>query len=904
MSLTRGSTLGPYEITAKLGEGGMGEVYRARDARLNRDVAVKVLPQHFAEDAERLARFTREAQMLASLNHPNIAHIHGLEESNGIRALVMELVEGDDLSTLIERGPMPVAEALPIARQIAEALEAAHDLGIVHRDLKPANIKVRGDGTVKVLDFGLAKALDPSVTSGVDSAKSPTLTARATQLGMIIGTAAYMAPEQARGKPVDKRADIWAFGVVLYEMLTGERAFTGDDVSDVLAAVLRQEIDWSKLPAATPPRVREMLSRCLAKDVKERLQAIGEARFALTRANEPSGISGAMPAIASSPATPRGPGRVWPWAIGALALVGWAATAVVLTRRAPVGASELRTSLAMPDGLGIPTLYYFGNGSAAILSVSPLGDQVAFVGVQDGIGAVYLRRFDSFDAVRVANTDGAVVPFFSPDGKGLAFFGRGFLWRIDLPGGVPVKITAAAGNSVGGSWGSDGRIIYTPTYADPLWVVPATGGEPRELTKVNRAAGEISHRWPSVLPGDAGVLFTIKLATNESLDDAQIAIADVKTGAHRVLVEGGSMPRYLEGGHLVFARAGKLYAVGFDLKSGTIRGAPVPVLDDVATAPMTGAAWYDVTRQGLLVYTTGGRVTQVGTFSWEGPGRATRVLEHLDADAFGSVIRLSRDFKRAVVQVGGANDKLWLIDLEQMNATRLTSGGGNDNSGVVSPDGRWVLFTSDREGGGYRFYRVPLGGGGSMEPLIEGDGRLHTINYPARMLGISLNDPKTGSDAYLMTVADDGSPVGKPVLVAGGAGEQASPAVSADGTLVAYQSTESGRDEIYVARLTDLSNRRRVTNDGGDSPQWSRSGNRLFYGNKNIIYATALRSASELLFDAPQAVTAATAKGEIVGFDVAADGTSVLVGRVADPLKQRRDIRLWPDWGKTLKSVE
>ncbi len=486
----------------------------------------------------------------------------------------------------------------------------------------------------------------------------------------------------------------------------------------------------------------------------------------------------------------------------------------------------------------------------------------------------------------------------------IAFFGRGFLWRIDLPGGVPVKITAAPGNSVGGSWGDDDRIIYTPAYADALWVVPATGGEPRELTKVDRAAGEISHRWPCVLPGGAGVLFTIKLATNESLDDGHIAIADVKTGEHHVLVEGGSMPRYLDSGHLVFARAGKLYAVAFDLKSRTIRGAPVPVLDDVATAPMTGAAWYDVTRQGLLTYATGGRVTQVGTFSWEGPGRTTQVLEHLDTDVFGGVVRLSRDFKRAVVQVGGANDKLWLIDLEQMNATRLTSGGGNDNYGVVSPDGRWVLFVSDREGGGYRFYRMPLGGGGSMEPLIEGDGQLYALTYPSRMLGISLNVPKEGSDAYVMAVAEDGSPAGKPILVAGGPGDQGNPTVSADGTLVAYQSQESGHDEIYVARLADLSTRRRVTNAGGTAPLWSRSGSRLFYWTGNRICSVSLRSASELLFDAPQAVTGLEAKGEIVGFDVAADGTSVLVGRVADPMKQRRDIRLWPGWGRTLQSVK
>jgi serine/threonine-protein kinase len=903
MSLTPGTVLGPYEIVAKLGEGGMGQVYRARDARLNRDVAIKVLPEHFADDAERLARFTREAQTLASLNHPNIAHIHGLEESGGVRALVMELVEGEDLSAVIERGPIPVAEALPIARQIAEALEAAHELGIVHRDLKPANIKVRPDGTVKVLDFGLAKALDPGVTSGVDSAKSPTLTARATQLGMILGTASYMAPEQARGKPVDKRADVWAFGVVLYEMLTGERAFGGDDVSDVLAGVLRQEIDWTKLPEATPPRVRELLFRCLAKDLKVRLQAIGEARIALTRADEPSGVFVAADGGQSPEKRGRSP-SLWPWVIAAAALIGWAATAFILKSRPYESVSELRTSLVLPEGFGIPTLYYNGNGSVATLAVSPSGDQVAFIAAKEGEGALYLRRFDSFDAVRLTNTEGAVGPVFSPDGKALAFFARGHLWRIDLPGGVPVDVTPATQNSVGGSWGDDGRIIFTPTYADGLWTVSAAGGDAHELTKVDRAAGEISHRWPCVLPGSAAALFTIKLATSESFDDAHIAIADTKSGEHHVLLTGGSMPRYLDDGHLLFTRAGKLYAVPFELASRTIRGAPALVLDGVATGPMTGAAWYDVTRQGLLVYATGGRVSQVGRFSWEGPGRPVQILEHLDAGSFGGGIRLSRDFKRAVVQVGGANDKLWLIDLEQMNATRITSGGGNDNTGVVSPDGRWLLFGSDRAGGGYGFYRMPLGGAASPEAFMKGTGQLNAISYSTRMLGFSLDVPKNGADAYVLAIAEDGTPAGKPILVAGGPGDQVAPAVSADGKLVAYQSAESGRDEIYVAPLADLGSRRRVTNDGGAVPVWSREGSRMFYQSSNRIFSVTLRSAPELRFDPPQAVTAPEATGEIVGFDVAADGTSVLVGRIADPLMLRRDIRLWPGWGSTLRSVK
>lgn len=364
------------------------------------------------------------------------------------------------------------------------------------------------------------------------------------------------------------------------------------------------------------------------------------------------------------------------------------------------------------------------------------------------------------------------------------------------------------------------------------------------------------------------------------------------------------MPRYLDGGRLVFARAGKLFAVAFDLWSRSVRGAPTLVLDGVSTGSVTGAAWYDVTRQGLLAYAPGGKIRVAGRYSWEGPGHPVQLLEHLDSGTFGSGLHLSRDFKRAVVQIGAANDKLWLIDLEQLNATRLTSGGGNDGDGVVSPDGRWLLFTSDRAGGGYRFYRMPLGGGAPPQSLLEGEGQLDSISYSARMLGFSLDSAHDGSDAYMMPVAEDGTPTGKPILVAGGPKDQVSPTVSADGTLVAYQSSESGRDEVYVTRLIDPGTRRRVTSDGGTSPRWNRDGSRLFYLSNDRVVSVALRSASELRFDAPQAVTASGTPGEIVGFDVAPDGTSALVGRVPDPLLLHRDIRLWPGWGKTLPSVE
>ena len=393
------------------------------------------------------------------------------------------------------------------------------------------------------------------------------------------------------------------------------------------------------------------------------------------------------------------------------------------------------------------------------------------------------------------------------------------------------------------------------------------------------------------------------MATSETLDDGLIAVADPATGEHRVLIEGGSMPRYLQDGRLVFARAGRLFAVAFDLASRTIRGAPVSVLDDVATVPTNGAAFYDVTREGALVYVAGGPRLPTGRVSWEGPGHPPQFLLRMDPRFFGTP-RLSRDFKQAVVQVDGANDKLWLIDLEQMNANPLTSGGGNDSRGVISLDGRWLLFSSDRAGGGYHFYRMPLGGSAEPESLLDGEGFIHSISYPARMLGVSLITERDGMDAYVVAVAEDGKLSGEPILVAGGPGPQGTPTVSPDGKLVAYQSWESGHAEVYVAHLADPGARRRLTNDGGNDPLWNRDGSRLFYSSNGRVFSVTLRSGPELRFDAPQAVSASEAPGEIDGFDVAPDGASALIGRIADPLMLCRDIRLVPGWRATLPGGE
>jgi tRNA A-37 threonylcarbamoyl transferase component Bud32 len=880
-----GQSLAQYRIVAAIGAGGMGEVFRARDTKLDRDVAIKVLPAELAQDRERLARFEREAKLLASLNHSNIAHVYGFESATlpdgaTVHFLAMELVEGEDLAERLKRGAIPVDESIAIAKQIAEGLEEAHEHGIIHRDLKPANIKLTPDGKVKVLDFGLAKALegDPSDSAANSQlSHSPTMSRHATEAGMILGTAAYMSPEQARGKTVDKRADIWAFGVVLFEMLTGTRLFAGETVSDTLAAVLREEIPWARLPGDTLRSVAQLLRRCLARDPRQRMRDIGDARIGLEGAHD-SEADAPIFATRSGVTGSRNPlARWWPTAATALGLAGWAATAVLLRSRAPSPEPELRASLTLPDSVTIPLVLYNGWTSVSNLAISPQGDKVAFVGVKDGRGGAYLRSLDRFEATLLPGSDDAVSIFFSPDGRRLGFFGREHLWRVDLPDGVPVEVGPGATVPLGGSWGDDGRIVYTPNFAEALWTIPEHGGKPSAFTRLDGAAGEVSHRWPCVLPGGAGVLFTIKSASDKSFDEASIAIADASTGTHRVLFKGGSKPRYLGDGRIVFMRGGRLYAVAFDLRSASLRGAPVPILEGVTSGSGSGNAWYDVSLGGDLVYLSGTEIGSRTRISLEGPGKAPTVLDGPE-DVTGPI--LSSDLRRAVVCIGGANDKMGIIDMERRNLTRLTSGGGNDASGMLSKDGRFLLFGSDREGGGLRFYRMPLDASAPPAPLFEGEGLLHSISYGGGWLGFNLTSSGEG-DAYIVAVSDDGTPKGKPILVAGGPGYQGTPAVSPDGTLVAWVSSESGRREVYAARLADPGTRRRLTQTGGDEP----------------------RGVVDVSFGDPEPVTRSAGADRIAGYDVSADGRSVVFAVADQTPSSSRDIRLWRGWGETVKAV-
>jgi serine/threonine-protein kinase len=566
-----GETLGHYRILDKLGQGGMGEVYRARDPRLNRDVALKVLPSAFAQDPERMARFEREAQVLASLNHPNIAQLYGLEE----RALVMEYVPGEVL-----RGPLPVDEALPLARQIAEALEYAHERGIIHRDLKPANIKVTPEGQAKVLDFGLAKALEGEA-SGADLAQSPTLSAGPTRAGVILGTAAYMSPEQARGKPLDRRTDIWAFGCVLYELLVGRQTFGQETFSDTNAAILTREPDWSLLPAATPAKVRDLLRRCLQKNARQRLRDIGDARLLIDEAlaGEPAPMEGPRPR--------RGPGLIAAFAAGLLA--AGAGAWLAWRTKPPAPAAVKRFVITLPPNEQLPA-ESVGQAVPAI-ALSRDGTRLVYAGVRDGAIRLYLRRLDQVEAVPIPGTEGAEGPFFSPDGEWVAFLAQRSLKKVSLAGGTPQTIAEA---SQGGTWTVDNSILYTARPSAGISRLPAAGGESQPVTQLDVKEKLGSHRWAQVLPGGQALLFAF--GVGPFFLTPSIHAQSLNVGTRRRLLEDANFPQYAASGHLVFVRNGLLMAAPFDARKLEVTGAAVPVVEGVRVSP-SGSAYLPFRRK-------------------------------------------------------------------------------------------------------------------------------------------------------------------------------------------------------------------------------------------------------------------------------------------------------------------
>jgi eukaryotic-like serine/threonine-protein kinase len=830
MALASGSYLGSYAVLSPLGAGGMGEVYRARDSKLGRDVALKVLPEVFARDAERMARFQREAKVLASLNHPNIASIYGLEDSGATHALVMELVEGPTLADRIKQGAIPVDEALRIAKQIADALEYAHERGIVHRDLKPANVKVTSDDAVKVLDFGLAKAVQGEA-SEVDISSSPTMTRMATLAGVLLGTAAYMSPEQAKAKPVDRRADIWAFGCVLYEMLTGKMAFSGETVTDTLAAIIKEEPDWSRLPAGTPVRVRLLLQRCLQKDPKQRLRDIGDARISLEEVL--SGAAEQSSVVAMPIAAP-----VWyralPWVVAACFAIALAVVAGIHFRAAspPQFANAVRFQIPITERLAP------GGGNFAL---SPDGRHLAFPATgPDGVSRLWIRSLDSLEERPLPGSESSVFPpfFWSPDSRYIVFDGGGKLKKIDTGGGPAQTLCEISHFAVGGSWNQEGTIVFGSGNGGGLQRVSANGGPSSPVTVLDPSGSEVRHDFPLFLPDGRHFIYQ-RTSNKPGNSGIYVGSLDAKPEeqSSKRLLETALGGQYVSSsdpgtGQLLFLRDGTLMAQTFDTNRLELSGEPVAVAQHVGSFLDSG--FFSVSTNGVLVYRTGS--SGGSRLEWiDGQGKA---IGTAGEPAAFYTLSLSPDGSRAVFgRLDSQNPavSLWLLDLSRGTSARFTFDSFDDTNPVWSPDGNHVAFGSAR-GGPHDLYQKLASGVGDEEVLLKSDQDKYPESWSrdGRFLIFESQDPKTtNSNLWVLPLEGDR----KPFPFAPSEFNNRDGQFSPDGRRIAYVSDESGRDEIYVrtfspdpaAPASDAGGKWLISTAGGREPRWSADGKLLYY---------------------------------------------------------------------------
>ena len=829
MALTPGTRLGPYEVSAQIGIGGMGEVYRATDTNLKRAVAIKVLPASVAGDAERLARFQREAEVLAALNHPNIAAIYGLERSGATTALVMELVEGPTLADRIAQGAIPIDEALPIAKQIAEALEAAHEQGIIHRDLKPANIKVRPDGTVKVLDFGLAKAMEPAAGSPPSMSMSPTITTPAmTQAGMILGTAAYMSPEQARGKTVDKRADVWAFGCVLFEMLTGRRVFGGETATDVIGAIVHKDPAWDSLPAETPDAIRRLLRRCLAKDRRQRLHDIADSRLEIEAASS-------EPAI--DPRAKRISKRVWLVAsIVAIAIAAMIFTAGRLLNSRTTVETMLWTSVLPPekpfkDVTPAPTL-------------SPDGRTIAFNAPNAaGKNVIWVRPLDSPTARALPGTEGSSEIFWSPDNRSLGFFANGKLQRIDISGGAP-QILADAPIAEGGSWARDGTILFVPT-ATTVHRILASGGTPVEVTHLNTVRHELIHGWPSFLPDQKHFLLWVFAAEKQH---EGVYVGTVDSGELRPLIPLRTRAQYASG-YLFFGRQGNLMAQRFDPDKLQLSGEATRVTEGLG---VSGA------ELGNMAFS----VSDSGNIAWWGEtpfGKAQPTWLDRSGHAAGTIgepgnylgLMPSPGGKYAAtesVDLRALTADILLLDLAGRNPSRLTFVNYWAGNPVWSPDSQRVLFTQWRD---YLDVVSVQGGAAEQIPFPGGVNSDFPISWSpdGQNLLLERNTPETRRDLWILPMSGDHKPrpyLNTPVNEFNGQ-------ISPDGHWVAYATDESGRNEVFVQSFPIPGNKKRISTSGGAGPMWQKDGRELYFVTEDhtLMAASVTSGAASIGFSSP-----------------------------------------------------
>ena len=887
MTLAAGTHLGSYEVLAPIGAGGMGEIYQAHDTKLGRDVAIKVLPEAFAHDSERLSRFQREAKMLAALNHPNIATIYGLEQSNGTSYLVMELVAGDTLAERIKReGAVPVEEALTICRQIAEALEAAHEKGIIHRDLKPANVKVTPEGKVKVLDFGLAKAFEGD-TANDDPSNSPTLSMAATMHGVILGTAAYMSPEQARGKAVDKRTDMWAFGCVLYELLTGKRAFRGETLQDALAAVLEREPDWQALPSSTPAKIRDLLRRCLQKDINRRFRDAADIGIEIEEVLTAPASEGQP--NASAPASRPQLQQAIPWSVAAVLAIVALFVTVTLFRRAPAETRLIRFTIGPPEKGSF-------NPNPMLLAISPDGSKLAFIAADSsGKQQLWIRALDSPAPQPLPGTENASHPFWSPDSRFIGFYAERKLKKISVSGG-PVQTLAegALTGGVSGAWSRDGTILFA---SNTIYRISASGGAIGPVTTLDASRQENFHEWPYFLPDGKHFLF---FAAGAKAENDAIYVGSLDSKERKLLLNANSNAVYVSPGYVLFNREGSLMAQPFDPDRMQLTGEPVPIAEGLQFDATSGRAAFAASDNGVLAY-RGGSGATFSRLVWvkrNGTEQALAAPPH----AY-SFPRLSPDGGRLAVDIveEDQSSQIWLYDLSRDALARFTFEGTLNQPPAWTTDSKRIAFRSNKERSTTNIFWQLADGSGGLERLTTNEfaATPRSFSPGSRLLAFFEYNPVTGQDIWVLGLNDR-----KAQLFVQTKFNDTDPAFSRDGHWLAYRSEKSGRPEIYVRPYPGPGGEWQISAEGGTEPVWNPNGRELFYRNGDKMMAVDISTRAgfsagkpQMLFAGRYVPTPATTPN----YDVSPDGQRFLMLKAVEQEQAATQINVVLNWFEELK---
>jgi serine/threonine-protein kinase len=909
-----GRRIGTFEFRSLIGRGGMGEVYRAHDTKLGRDVAIKVLPHAFTAEPNRVASLEREARVVAALNHPHIAAIHGLEDSDGIHGLVLELVEGQTLAQKLAEAAesstpgLRLKEALSIARQIAGALEAAHEKGITHRDLKPGNVKVTPDGAVKLLDFGIAKVVTGD-GPGLDFTQSQTVTA-ATRAGLIAGTVGYMSPEQARGKPVDKRTDIWAFGCVLFEMLSGNMAFEGDTVTDTIAAILERDPDWSTLPADTPRAVRRLMQRCLEKDPKQRLRDIGDARIEIEQIIQAPNADLDADVAAHQSRTWRRRAQL-AVAVGAVAALSAAGLAVQALSRDSAAAADTRVVRMTVD---LPENQTIGPEFNSKIALSPDGTRLAFTPLP---GPVYIRRLNGLDnqPLEITKSPGfRGAPLFSPDGASISFIGGNsiFAWarpflKASLAGGAPTKLVEYD-SFHRGDWATDGWIYWTSSYPGGIVRIRDSGGEIEPVTEIDAKKGERSHRFADLLPGGRAIIYTAGSEGMSSYNDARIELWDLTTRQKKTLIDGGTSAVYSASGHIVYARQGKLFAAAFDLQRLEVTGPPIEVLDGVMMSGNTGAAEFSLSDRGDLAYVPGAADGGNRTLVWVDRSGKAETLPLPPASYLYP--RISPDGRTMAVEIEGPNHDFYFYDFSRTVLSKVTT-DGLSHAPVWSPDGKQVAFRS-WQAGGMTMWLMPGDRSAPPTRLDPSGARQSPLSFSpdGRFLTFDQKDPQTRDDVMVLPLGGDQPP--RPV--ANSRFLEGSGKFSPDGRWIAYSSTESGQPEIYVQAFPGPGLKLQISNKGGTDPVWRRGGGELYYRSDDKMMAVSVTTSPEFKASAPRLLWEGAyshGTGSSCGmpgvasssYDVSADGERFLMIRENAPPDASRIVVVL-NWAEEVKAKE